>query len=498
MLNENKEQLTAVINPVWETYNEQSLAAADVIFIFATKEEIQTGGLPCATMLTKLAAHDAKLGDAKYCLSTFLDQRDKLQQLFIMGLGAAKALTATALRKLAGEAGRIIAKTQGKIVIVAPSSTDGQRREVYLGALAEGLLLGAYEFTECKSKLESKVTNEIHILTAEPSTSKFLDEAGIVGECILWTRNLVNRPGNLLKPIDLAYVAEEIATENALECTVLDKTAMTELGMGALLAVAQGSAAEPQLIMLKYQGTDPEQPYLAFVGKGITFDSGGISIKPEAGMGEMKDDMAGAAAVLGAMKAISTLQLPCNIIAIAACAENMPSGTATRPGDVVTAANGKTIEVVSTDAEGRMVLADAVWYACRQGASQIIDIATLTGAVIIALGNETAGIVSNDDALCARIIKAGQTVGESYWQLPALPECREALKSDVADLLNSTGRPGGTITGGLFISEFVDANLPWAHIDIGGTATAEKTKGFWVKGATGMGVATLVQLAKEV
>ncbi|MEG0970225.1 MAG: M17 family metallopeptidase, partial [Acidaminococcaceae bacterium] len=155
---------------------------------------------------------------------------------------------------------------------------------------------------------------------------------------------------------------------------------------------------------------------------GITFDSGGISIKPEAGMGEMKDDMAGAAAVLGAMKAISTLQLPCNIIAIAACAENMPSGTATRPGDVVTAANGKTIEVVSTDAEGRMVLADAVWYACRQGASQIIDIATLTGAVIIALGNETAGIVSNDDALCARIIKAGQTVGESYWQLPALPE----------------------------------------------------------------------------
>ncbi|MEG0970223.1 MAG: M17 family peptidase N-terminal domain-containing protein, partial [Acidaminococcaceae bacterium] len=170
MLNENKEQLTAVINPVWETYNEQSLAAADVIFIFATKEEIKTGGLPCATMLTKLATHDAKLGDAKYCLSTFLDQRDKLQQLFIMGLGAAKALTATALRKLAGEAGRIIAKTQGKIVIVAPSSTDGQGREVYLGALAEGLLLGAYEFTECKSKLESKVTNEIHILTAEPST----------------------------------------------------------------------------------------------------------------------------------------------------------------------------------------------------------------------------------------------------------------------------------------------------------------------------------------
>ena len=232
------------------------------------------------------------------------------------------------------------------------------------------------------------------------------------------------------------------------------------------------------------------------VGKGITFDSGGISIKPEAGMGEMKDDMAGAAAVLGAIRAIAEMKLPCNVIAIAACAENMPSGTATRPGDIIKAANGKTIEVVSTDAEGRMVLADAVWYACRQGASKVIDIATLTGAVIIALGNETAAIVSNNDNLCEEIISAGKTAGENYWRLPSLPECKEAIKSDIADLLNSAGRPGGVITGGLFIGEFLDENIPWAHIDIGGTSTAQKTNGYLVKGATGIGVATLVQLVK--
>ena len=212
-------------------------------------------------------------------------------------------------------------------------------------------------------------------------------------------------------------------------------------------------------------------------------------------MGEMKDDMTGAGAVLGAMRAIARLGLKCNVIGVLACAENMPDGKAQRPGDIVRAANGKTIEVVSTDAEGRMVLADAVWYACRIGAKKVIDIATLTGAVIIALGNETSGIVANDDELVEQIKLAGRMAGENYWQLPSLPECKEAIKSDVADLLNSAGRAGGCITGGLFIGEFVDKDIPWAHLDIGGTSTATKTEGFKVKGGTAFGTMTLIKLA---
>ena len=212
----------------------------------------------------------------------------------------------------------------------------------------------------------------------------------------------------------------------------------------------------------------------------------------------MKDDMAGAGAVLGALRAIAALKIPCNVMGIIACAENMPSGSAQRPGDVVKAANGKTIEVISTDAEGRMVLADAVWYACKQGAAKVVDIATLTGGVIVALGTETAGVVGNDDVLIRQLIEAGKKAGESYWQLPALPECKEALKSDVADLLNSAGREASCISGGLFIGEFVEAGIPWAHIDIGGTSTAAKTAGFKVKGGTGFGVSTLIKLAQEM
>ena len=208
--------------------------------------------------------------------------------------------------------------------------------------------------------------------------------------------------------------------------------------------------------------------------------------------------MTGAAVVLGAMKTIAQLKLPCNVIGIMACAENMPSGSAQRPGDVVKTASGKTIEVVSTDAEGRMVLADAVWYACRLGAAKVIDIATLTGGVIVALGNETAGIVGNNEELIEKIISCGKKAGEMYWHLPSLTECKEAIKSDIADLTNSAGRAASTITGGLFIGEFIDEGTPWAHLDIGGTSTADKTAGFKPKGCTAFGVRTFVNIAKEL
>lgn len=497
MILENKEILNELMQPVVAAYKEQILQESEVLVLLITKQELEDLDIPQNALIKKIAEKNNKLCDSKHISNFVFDTEKGLRRLIIVGLGEQKDLTPNVLRKAAGEAARTILElVEDSVVVFAPSANKDEKNE-YLGALAQGLLLGSYEFKEFKGKPEPKFNGDVQIYAQGPDADKILEEEFILCENILWARNLVNRPGNVVQPHTIAQEAIKIAEELGLPCEVLNREQMAAKGMGALLAVAQGSAAEPKLITLKYQG-DADAPYIAFVGKGITFDSGGISIKPESGMGEMKDDMAGAAAVLGAVRAIAALKLPCNVMAIAVCAENMPSGTATRPGDIVKAANGKTIEVVSTDAEGRMVLADAVWYACRQGAAKVIDIATLTGAVIVALGNETAGIISNDDALCAAIVSAGESVGENYWRLPSLPECKEALKSDLADLLNCTGRPGGAITGGLFISEFVDEAIPWAHIDIGGTATTQKTNGVWVKGATGMGVATLVRLVKGI
>ena len=473
----------------------QCIEETDVITLLLTKEDIANQEMPCSDIIKKLADKDKKTFDFGNISSIFIDSVSGLKKIIIIGLGEADKLKPNVLRKAAGETGRSIVKAGGEKTLVFSPAVISNNDPLYLSSLIEGLILGSYEFNEYKSGTINKFDGIIQVYSKNLHVNDIIAEANVLCESIVWTRNLVNRPGNIVQPQNIADEALKLSEKLGLKCEILGIDAMKEKQMGAILAVGKGSAAEPQLITLKYQGSD-EANWIALVGKGITFDSGGISIKPEAGMGEMKDDMAGAAAVLGAIRAIARMKLPCNVMAIAACAENMPSGTATRPGDIVKAANGKTIEVVSTDAEGRMVLADAVWYACRQGASKVIDIATLTGAVIIALGNETAGIVSNNDSLCEEIISAGKRAGENYWRLPSLPDCKEAIKSDIADLLNSAGRPGGVITGGLFIGEFVDENIPWAHIDIGGTSTAQKTNGHWVKGATGVGVATLVQLVK--
>ena len=301
----------------------------------------------------------------------------------------------------------------------------------------------------------------------------------------------------MINPETLAEEAVQTAKKCNMEAEVLSAGEMQKLGMGAILAVGQGSVHEPKMAVLKY-ANGQDKPFVAFVGKGITFDSGGISIKPSEGMGEMKDDMSGAAAVLGAMQAIADMQLPVNVIGIMACAENMPSGSAQRPGDIVKAGSGKTIEVDNTDAEGRLVLADAVWYACRQGAAKVIDIATLTGAVIIALGEHMSGIITNDDTLAEDIKKAGRRVGEAWWQLPIVEEAEEMLKSSCADIKNNAGRPAGTITGGVFIGQFVDKGIPWAHLDIGGTSSAKKSEGHLPEGCTAFGTATLIELARTL
>lgn len=424
-----------------------------------------------------------------------IPQGEGLLTVVVAGCGVGAECKPVAFRKAAGEAARALHQAKVTQAVVAAPILTNAKRGAYLEAVVEGLYLGAYTFTEFKSEAKAAPECTVTLCSTIPEAEALVAKAQVSAEAVCFTRDLVNRPGNVVNPEVMANAASKLAEELPLEVEVLDEVQMAERKMGAILAVGQGSANPPRMITLKYNGADAA-PYVAYVGKGITFDSGGISIKPDDGMGEMKDDMSGAGAVLGAMKAIATLGLKCNVIGILACAENMPGGRAQRPGDIVRAANGKTIEVISTDAEGRMVLADAVDYACKLGAQKVIDIATLTGAVIIALGKETSGIVSNDDALVEQIKKAGKFAGENYWQLPSLPECKEAIKSDVADLLNSAGRPGGCITGGLFIGEFVAKGIPWAHLDIGGTSTATKDSGHKVKGGTGFGTLTLIKLAE--
>lgn len=424
-----------------------------------------------------------------------IPQGEGLLTVVVAGCGVGAECKPVAFRKAAGEAARALHQAKVTQAVVAAPILTNAKRGAYLEAVVEGLYLGAYTFTEFKSEAKAAPECTVTLCSAIPEAEALVAKAQVSAEAVCFTRDLVNRPGNVVNPEVMANAARKLAQELPLEVEVLDEVQMAERKMGAILAVGQGSANPPRMITLKYNGADAA-PYVAYVGKGITFDSGGISIKPDDGMGEMKDDMSGAGAVLGAMKAIAALGLKCNVIGILACAENMPGGRAQRPGDIVRAANGKTIEVISTDAEGRMVLADAVDYACKLGAQKVIDIATLTGAVIIALGKETSGIVSNDDALVEQIKKAGKFAGENYWQLPSLPECKEAIKSDVADLLNSAGRPGGCITGGLFIGEFVAKGIPWAHLDIGGTSTATKDSGHKVKGGTGFGTLTLIKLAE--
>lgn len=475
---------------------------ADSIVVFLSKEcvsNIKKLFLPAVVekaVNIYLKEHDDIYNVAETAVLT-LPLENLLLTVIIAGCGETAECKSNDFRKAAGTVSRLLHSIKAKKTVLTAPALINPEQNIVFKAICEGLYLGGYTFNKFKSNVKEIPLCEVKFLSNVEGAEKVIADAEIEAEAVCFARDLVNNPGNIVTPEVMAETALNMSKEFPLEVTVMDEQILEDRGMNAILAVGKGSENPPRMIALKYNGAG-DAPYTAFVGKGVTFDSGGISIKPDDNMGEMKDDMTGAAVVLGAIRAVAALRLKCNIIAVLACAENMPDGRAQRPGDIVRAANGKTIEVVSTDAEGRMVLADGVWYACRLGASKIIDIATLTGAVIIALGNETSAIVANDDTLAAQIIKVGNIAGETFWQLPALPECKEAIKSEVADLLNSAGRPGGCITGGLFIGEFVDKGLPWAHLDIGGTSTTEKTTGFKVKGGTAFGTMTLIKLAGEL
>ena len=417
------------------------------------------------------------------------------ERVLYLGVGPAESLTPETVRCAAGKAVRFAERhrlASLALSLVHPGPAIGAR---HVQAAAEGLVLAAWRFDELKSDAGPAGADEgdersrrvrAAVLAGAPRAD--WDEAVRIGQAFAGGENLARTlqatPGNLATPSRLAEEAVRIAEETGLECDVLGPAEMERQGMGALLSVSRGSDQEPRLIVLEHRGDDAGAAPLVLVGKGLTFDAGGISIKPARGMEKMKYDMSGGAAVLGAMKAIGELDLPVNVKAVVPSSENLLNGSATKPGDVVRSRRGKTIEVINTDAEGRLILADALDYALEWEPAAIVDCATLTGACVVALGHHRAALLGNDEHLLGELRDAGESAAEPCWPLPLDEEYRRQLRSDVADLRNVGGRPAGTITAACFLSEFV-GNAPWAHLDIAGTAYGKTKKPYLRNGPAG-------------
>ncbi len=423
------------------------------------------------------------------------------RRLLLLGAGKRDDLTPDRVSRLFGQAVRI-ANRKGWTTLIAGISTLSALPDAgseLLRAAVSGALVGMGRGDLYKTQEVKPDALETLILSGPNSDAWQADvDAGVtLGEAINFARELVTRPAADLTPTILAERARALGEEMGFETTILDKAALEEMGAGALLAVARGSVQEPRMIRLRY-GAFPGKPTLGIVGKGITFDSGGLCIKNADNMLDMKTDMSGAAATLGAMKVIGALRPEVNVVAVCPITENMTGAAAYKPGDVVTALNGKTIEILNTDAEGRVVLADALTYAQQSGATHLVDLATLTGACVIALGHSCTGVMGGPQEWVERVIAAGNASGEPMWQLPLMDEYKEQIKSDIADVENSGGRPAGAQTGALLLREFVDDAIPWAHLDIAGTASASADTKYRAKGATGVGVRSLVRLAETM
>ena len=419
----------------------------------------------------------------------------------VAGLGKQSEFNLDTIRNVSAETCRALRKINCRKVatVVHGGGAGGVEPELASQAITEGSILGLYSFRKHITKEpDYKDIDEVLIVEMDAARLQMLENGcqrgRIIAEAANLARDLVNEPANYMTPTDMVKVAEKLAGGYGLDLTVFEREQMEKEGMGALLGVARGSHQPPKFMILSYKGDEASSETLGFVGKGITFDSGGISIKPSENMAEMKGDMAGAAAVTAAISAIAQLKPKINVTAIIPATENLPGGSATKPGDVLKAFSGKTIEVVNTDAEGRLILADALAYAVKQGLSPLVDVATLTGACHIALGDICSGVFGNNQEFADKVIKAGSASGERLWQMPMYAEYKEKNKSDVADIKNSGGRWGGAITAAQFLAEFVD-DTPWLHVDIAGTFMADKDRGYQVKGATGVGVRTLVNLA---
>jgi leucyl aminopeptidase len=436
------------------------------------------------------------------------------ERLLIVGLGKAKDLSLDRLRKGAGTAVRAAkSRSVRDLAITFPEAAADLHAplaelsaKLMARALAEGALLAELDWDTYRSSYKDSSVNELTLVSkvvderTEQEAQAGFAEGLIVAAAQNFARALVNEPGNVLTPTELGARAKAMCDEAGLACEVHSSEKIRELKMEAFWAVAKGSAEPPALIVMTYQpagGVAQDAPVLGLVGKGITFDSGGISIKPADGMEKMKYDMAGAAAMIGAMHAIARLKPAVKVVAVVCAAENMPDGRAVKPGDVVTAMSGATIEIVNTDAEGRMVLADGLHYAKTLGATHLIDAATLTGACVVALGMINAGLFSNDEAACAKFVNALAISGENFWRLPCTDDYRERITSEIADIMNTgKNRWGGAISAAMFLKEFA-GETPWVHLDIAGCAWNEEKKPWIAYGPSGVAVRSIVEWVRS-
>ncbi len=499
--------------------NERLLAhKTECLVLFCIEEKKPSG---------KLTELDAKLNGV--LSSSFKNKRfeGKLNQaliinvtkpmradhLLLVGLGKGTEATADKLRQASGTAAKLAEKSKFKhISFFIPA--DNSAKDTYAGLdqsgddfsqmVVEGSLLSLYNFDEYKQPEKEKPSriNQITLLAQAKSKVSSMRSSVTRGRklvtAVATSRDLISQPSNTATPTYLAKKAKELAKSFGMTCKVLTTRDMEKLGMGALLGVSKGSKEPPAFIILEHRGGVKNDPPVVIVGKGITFDTGGISLKPPANMDEMKMDMSGGSIALGTLSAAASLKIPLNIVGIIPTCENMPSGNATKPGDILTSMSGKTIEVLNTDAEGRLILADALTYVEKYNPKVVIDLATLTGAVIVALGHQAAAVLGNNDELTTRLQQCGELAGERLWPLPIWPEHEKAVKSDIADLKNiaSPGVGAGTITGAAFLKAFV-GKFPWCHLDIAGTSWSGEEKPYIPKGASGFGVRLLIRFLEQ-
>lgn len=457
----------------------------------------------CQGRLTELVKEgdlSAKFGS---CSVIFSLDACRIKRLVFIGLGREDELTANRLKQAFGVGCKKLEGIRVQSLAVALDSclTESVSREMAIHVVSEAFSLATYEFQGYKrqsNEPEARIQS-VSLYTEESGDAEqiALNRAIAVAEGTNYARDLVNLPGNLLKAHDLVCEAEKLAEKHSFEIEVLSKDQMQKLGMGALLAVNQGSEEPPFMIVLKYKGNEKEKNLLGIIGKGVTFDTGGYSVKPKDGLAGMKTDMAGAAAALGSMDAIGKLRPKNNIMAVIPATDNMISGGAFKPDDVITSLNGKTIEVLNTDAEGRLVLADAITYAKMHGATHLIDVASLTGGVIVALGRKRSGVMTNSQEFLSDFFDAANRAGEPVWQLPYEEEDKVRVRSSkAADLNNSPGREGHAIMGGAFLAEFAE-ETPWIHVDIAGSAVNDQDEALAPAGPTGVMVRTLALFAEQ-
>jgi leucyl aminopeptidase len=488
---------------------------ADLLVLLCTDRDLEGAGAVSQIderldgRLRRAAADErfrARLGQA---LIVFSQDRIPARRVALVGLGPAADTSTRTLRIAAGAAARLAGTVGAARALVAwnasnESTGDGRfdaAAEAAVQAAAEGALLGAYRFDKYLTDERSRPGSLATLILQPPGAGEAnrdapIAQARVTARAIARARDLVNEPAGFMTPTQIARIARDWADASDMTIEVLDRAACSQLGMGLFLAVARGSTEEPQFIHCAWKPPSARQR-VVLVGKGVTFDSGGLSLKTNEGMLDMKTDMAGAAAVLAATAAAAEEKLPVEVHALAACTENMPSGSSYKLGDVIRSLDGKTVEINNTDAEGRLTLADALTYGLRLGPDVVLDFATLTGACMVALGPNIAGLMSNDDKLATALLTAAESAGEEMWRLPLPPRLGEQLKSDIADLKNTGERWGGALTAGLFLKEFV-GSVPWAHVDIAGPSSATKEQGHVAKGGTGFAVGSILAYLRRV